>query len=167
VAALVHELGRERDRALVFVRTKRGADRLVKRLGVSGVQAVAIHGNRSQSQRTDALSRFQSGRTDTLVATDVAARGIDVDGVSHVINYDPPADHQAYIHRIGRTARAGRAGVGITLFSAAERRDIQQLARRLGLPDGLGAPEDRVAVKPPGARRRHRGRPPSRASARR
>ena len=169
VAALVHELGRERERALVFVRTKRGADRLVKRLGVSGVQAVAIHGNRSQSQRTDALSRFQSGRTDTLVATDVAARGIDVDGVSHVINYDPPADHQAYIHRIGRTARAGRAGVGITLFSAAERREIQQLARRLGLADGLGGPEDHAAVKPSGARRRqrHRARPQTRASARR
>jgi superfamily II DNA/RNA helicase len=165
VQALVEELRSERDRALVFVRTKRGADRLVKRLGVNGVEAVAIHGNRSQRQRTDALSRFQSGHTSTLVATDVAARGIDVDGVSHVINYDPPADHHAYTHRIGRTARAGRAGVGITLFSAGERQEIQQLARRLGLSDGLGAHEDHVAPKHPGARRRSRGRPQGRGAS--
>jgi ATP-dependent RNA helicase RhlE len=167
VQALVDELGRERDRALVFVRTKRGADRLVKRLDVSGVEAVAIHGNRSQRQRTDALSRFQSGRTDTLIATDVASRGIDVDGISHVINYDPPADHQVYIHRIGRTARAGRAGVGITLFNAAERREIQQLASRLGLSDGLGALGEHAAAKQPRARGHRRARTQGRGSARR
>ena len=117
--ALIEELRAERDRAIVFVRTKRGADRLVKRLDARGLDAVAIHGNKSQGQRDRALSRFQSGRVDTLVATDVAARGIDVDGVSHVINFDPPADHQTYIHRVGRTGRAGNSGVGVTLVGTA------------------------------------------------
>jgi ATP-dependent RNA helicase RhlE len=127
------ELGQTRDRTLVFVRTKRGADRLVKRLGAGGVDALAIHGNKSQRQREQALSRFQSGRVDTLVATDVAARGIDVDGVSHVINFDPPVDHQAYIHRIGRTGRAGRRGVGITFVGPEDREEMSKLAGRLGL----------------------------------
>ena len=133
VDALMSELGQTRDRTLVFVRTKRGADRLVKRLGAGGVQALAIHGNKSQRQREQALSRFQSGRVDTLVATDVAARGIDVDGVSHVINFDPPEDHQAYIHRIGRTGRAGRRGIGITFVGPEDREEMSKLAGRLGL----------------------------------
>ncbi|HTR72082.1 MAG TPA: DEAD/DEAH box helicase [Solirubrobacteraceae bacterium] len=133
VQTLVDELGRERELALVFVRTKRGADRLVKRLGSHGVEAVAIHGNKSQRQREQALSRFQAGRVSTLVATDVAARGIDVDGVSHVINFDPPGDDEAYVHRVGRTGRAGRGGVGITLVGPADQKDMRQLARRLGL----------------------------------
>ena len=111
--SLVRELGNgERGRTLVFVRTKRGADRLVKRLGRHGVSALAIHGNRSQSQREKALSRFHSGSIDTLVATDVAARGIDVDDVTHVINFDAPEDRDAYVHRVGRTGRAGRHGRG-------------------------------------------------------
>jgi ATP-dependent RNA helicase RhlE len=138
VQTLVDELGRERDRALVFVRTKRGADRLVKRLGASGVEALAIHGNKSQGQRERALASFRSGRVDTLVATDVAARGIDVDGISHVINFDPPGDHDVYVHRIGRTGRAGRTGVGITLVGAGEQREMREIARRLGLAHGLG-----------------------------
>jgi superfamily II DNA/RNA helicase len=137
VNALLGELARDRERALVFVRTKRGADRLVKRLGSHGVDAVAMHGNKSQRQREQALARFESGAVDTLVATDVAARGIDVAGVSHVINFDPPADRDAYVHRIGRTGRAGRQGIGITLVAAAERRDVSQLARQLGLDHGL------------------------------
>ncbi len=135
---LVDELGRERDRALVFVRTKRGADRLVKRLGDSGVEALAIHGNKSQGQREQALASFRSGRVDTLVATDVAARGIDVNGISHVINFDPPDDHDTYVHRIGRTGRAGRQGVGITLVGAGEQHEMRELASRLGLTHGLG-----------------------------
>jgi ATP-dependent RNA helicase RhlE len=139
VDALLTELGRERERTLVFVRTKRGADRLVKRLGTHGVQALAIHGNKSQRQREQALSRFQSGGVDTLIATDVAARGIDVDGVSHVINFDPPGDHESYVHRIGRTGRAGRRGVGITLVGAGDRHEMGQLARRLGLGGELAA----------------------------
>jgi ATP-dependent RNA helicase RhlE len=163
--ALVDELGRERDRALVFVRTKRGADRLVRRLDAHGVEAVAIHGNKSQHQRERALSRFHSGRVDTLVATDVAARGIDVDGVSHVINFDPPADHHAYIHRIGRTGRAGRRGVGITLVGAGEHQEVRQLARRLGLRHGLGgsgeAPGGRGGSLPAPSRGRRRRRGPA------
>jgi superfamily II DNA/RNA helicase len=141
--ALVEELGGERDRAIVFVRTKRGADRLVKRLDEHGVKAVSIHGDKSQGQRDRALSSFQSGQVDTLVATDVAARGIDVDGVSHVVNFDPPGDHQAYIHRVGRTGRAGGSGVGVTLVADAERQEMRKLARHLGLSHGLGGAEDR------------------------
>jgi superfamily II DNA/RNA helicase len=138
IEALVSELGRDRERTLVFVRTKRGADRLVKRLDARGFPAVAMHGNKSQRQREQALARFRSGAVDTLVATDVAARGIDVAGISHVINFDPPDDHDAYVHRVGRTGRAGRPGVGITLVDHGERREISQLARQLGIEHGLG-----------------------------
>jgi superfamily II DNA/RNA helicase len=137
VEALVRELSSERELALVFVRTKRGADRLVRRLGNHGVRAVAMHGDKSQRQREQALARFESGQVDTLVATDVAARGIDVDGISHVINFDPPGDRDAYVHRVGRTARAGRKGVGITLVPAAEHHQVQQLAHELGIEHGL------------------------------
>ena len=109
--ALVGELRDDgRGRTLVFVRTKRGADRLVKRLGAKDLRAVAMHGNKSQSQRERALARFERGDVDTLVATDVAARGIDVADVTHVINFDAPEDRDAYVHRVGRTGRAGRAG---------------------------------------------------------
>jgi superfamily II DNA/RNA helicase len=135
--ALVRELRGDRDLALVFVRTKRGADRLVKRLGHHGVNAVAMHGNKSQSQRERALSRFESGEVATLVATDVAARGIDVDRISHVINYDAPDDRDAYVHRTGRTGRAGRGGVAVTFLSAEERGDIARFARDLGIDHGL------------------------------
>ena len=155
--ALVAELEADRDRAIVFVRTKRGADRLVKRLAARDVQAVAIHGDKSQNQRDRALARFQSGSVDTLVATDVAARGIDVEGVSHVINFDPPADHHTYIHRVGRTGRAGNSGVGVTLVAAAERHEMRRLARRLGLRHGLGE-EERSAKAGGGSRRRQRRR---------
>jgi len=144
VEALVTELGQDRDLALVFVRTKRGADRLVKRLDAHGVRAVAMHGNKSQRQREVALARFESGAVDTLVATDVAARGIDVAGISHVINFDPPADNDSYVHRIGRTGRAGRLGVGITLVDSHERREVSQMARQLGIEHGLAA-ADHVA----------------------
>ena len=110
VDALVSELSAERDLALVFVRTKRGADRLVKRLAGNGVKAAAVHGNRSQKQREQALAQFRSGRIDTLVATDVAARGIDVQDISHVINFDLPGDHDVYVpsHRAHRSRGASR-----------------------------------------------------------
>ena len=137
VQALVHELGNDRDLALVFVRTKHGADRLVKRLAAHGVTAVAMHGNKSQRQREQALSRFESGAVNTLVATDIAARGIDVDGISHVINFDPPADSETYVHRVGRTGRAGRKGTGITLVSPDQHHDVTKLAGQLGLDHGL------------------------------
>jgi ATP-dependent RNA helicase RhlE len=139
IDALVRELHSERDLALVFVRTKRGADRLVKRLGHHGVEAVAMHGDKTQGQRERALARFEAGHVNTLVATDVAARGIDVDGISHVINYDPPEDRDGYVHRVGRTGRAGRDGVGITLLSPEQRRDVTRLANELGIEHGLTA----------------------------
>jgi superfamily II DNA/RNA helicase len=134
IDALVEELrAKDRDLALVFVRTKRGADRLVKRLGNEGVRAVAMHGNKSQNQRERALAEFGSGKVDTLVATDVAARGIDVTGISHVINFDAPDDRDSYVHRIGRTGRAGRTGIGITFVEAEQARDVGRIAADLRL----------------------------------
>jgi ATP-dependent RNA helicase RhlE len=152
VEALVGELRCDRDLTLVFVRTKRGADRLVKRLSAHGVEALAMHGNKSQRQREQALSRFESGRIDTLVATDVAARGIDVERISHVINFDPPDDSETYVHRIGRTGRAGRKGVGITLLSADQHRDVTKMAGQLGIDHGLGGGASRRVTTEPIAR---------------
>jgi ATP-dependent RNA helicase RhlE len=123
----------EHELALVFVRTKRGADRLVKRLGNEGHEALAMHGDKSQRQRERALAQFESGRVDTLVATDVAARGIHVDGISHVINFDPPEDREGYVHRIGRTGRAGSTGVGITFVGSEHNSDMSKIARELEL----------------------------------
>jgi superfamily II DNA/RNA helicase len=164
VEALLGELRRDRDLTLVFVRTKHGADRLVKRLAAHGVDAVAMHGNKSQRQREQALHRFESGAIDTLVATDVAARGIDVERISHVINFDPPTDSEVYVHRIGRTGRAGRKGVGITLLSADQHGDFARLADQLGLEHGLKSSRHRRPAPTPaahkaGSNRRHSGRP--------
>jgi superfamily II DNA/RNA helicase len=158
--ALVRELARDRDLALVFVRTKHGADRLVKRLGREGVRAVAMHGNKSQNQRERALAAFGSGEVDTLVATDVAARGIDVERISHVINFDAPADRETYVHRVGRTGRAGRTGTGITFVEAEQARDVGKIAHELRLHGefargGFAAPSPRPHTSGP---RRRRGR---------
>jgi ATP-dependent RNA helicase RhlE len=131
--ALVGELRAERERTLVFVRTKRGADRLVKRLASEGVAAVAMHGDKTQGQRERALARFQAGRVDTLVATDVAARGIDVSGISHVINFDAPEDRESYVHRAGRTGRAGQTGEAVTFVGGDQARDVQRIAHELRL----------------------------------
>jgi ATP-dependent RNA helicase RhlE len=120
------------ERVLVFTRTKHGADRVVRHLSGAGIEATAIHGNKSQPQRERALAGFRAGRTRVLVATDIAARGIDVEGVSHVINFELPNVPEDYVHRIGRTARAGAAGVAIALCSDEERtylRDIEKLTR--------------------------------------
>jgi superfamily II DNA/RNA helicase len=134
VARLVTELSdSERGRTLVFVRTKRGADRLVKRLAASRVQAVAMHGDKTQGQRERALASFETGAVDTLVATDVAARGIDVAGITHVINYDIPATRDDYVHRIGRTARAGARGVGVTLVAHEQAHELAGMVGDLGL----------------------------------
>jgi ATP-dependent RNA helicase RhlE len=158
--SLVRELaGGERGRTLVFVRTKRGADRLVKRLSRHGVSALAIHGNRSQAQRERALDRFHIGATDTLVATDVAARGIDVDDVTHVINFDAPEDREAYVHRVGRTGRAGRRGVGITLVTGEQAASVAKIASELRLhaqfaQSGLSEAGGRTHSRPSGRRRR-------------
>ena len=176
--ALVEELSsHDRELALVFVRTKHGADRLVKRLGNAGVPAVAMHGNKSQRQREVALSRFERGDVDVLVATDVAARGIDVSGISHVVNFDAPADHETYVHRVGRTGRAGRTGVAVTLVDNAQRGEVAKLANHLGLDHGLTGPVRATATghreptasrhtsadangsRPPRRRRRRSGRP--------
>jgi ATP-dependent RNA helicase RhlE len=137
--ALVRELRHEeRGLTLVFVRTKRGADRLVKRLGSNGIKALAMHGNKTQSQREKALARFESGSVDTLVATDVAARGLDIDDITHVINYDAPGDEDAYTHRVGRTGRAGRTGIGVTFVASDQRDDMKKMAHRLKLHDEYG-----------------------------
>jgi superfamily II DNA/RNA helicase len=165
IEALLGELRGERELALVFVRTKRGVDRLVKRLSREGVNVVGMHGDKSQGQRERALASFENFTVDTLVATDVAARGIDVDGISHVINFDPPADRDGYVHRVGRTARAGRSGVGVTFVGSEQARDVERIAAELRLerefaetelstPAGGGRPRPR----PRHDRSRSRGR---------
>jgi ATP-dependent RNA helicase RhlE len=130
LAALLR--GQADGRTLVFSRTKHGADKIVKQLVEGGLPAVAIHGNKSQGQRERALEDFKTGHTRVLVATDIAARGIDVEGVSHVINHDLPNVPESYVHRIGRTARAGKDGMAISLCAGDERaflRDIEKLIR--------------------------------------
>jgi len=124
---------KETGRCLVFVRTKRGADKLAKALSHDGLAAAVIHGNRSQSQRTTALTGFQQGRYRVLVATDVASRGIHVEEIAHVINYDLPEAAESFIHRVGRTGRLGKRGCASTLFTRNERADLQQLERTLGV----------------------------------
>jgi ATP-dependent RNA helicase RhlE len=131
---------------VVFTRTKHGADRVMKRLLRANVDAAAIHGNRNQNQRQRALESFRSGRTRVLVATDVAARGIDVDGITHVINYDIPVEPESYVHRIGRTGRAGATGQAIAFCEPAERGALKAIEKLIGkavpvapLPQGLAA----------------------------
>lgn len=120
------------ENALVFVRTRRGADRVVKELLAAGIDALAIHGDKSQTARQTALGRFKSGKTKVLVATDIAARGIDVAGLSHVINFDMPNEPEAYIHRIGRTGRAGLAGDAISFCCIDEMKDLHAIERLIG-----------------------------------
>ena len=120
------------DRAIVFTRTKRGADKVTKHLTDAGHEAAAIHGNKSQPQRERALGSFRDGRVKILVATDIAARGIDIDGVSHVFNFELPNVPEAYVHRIGRTARAGRSGVAVSLCDASERKLLRDIERLIG-----------------------------------
>jgi superfamily II DNA/RNA helicase len=159
----VHELVRELrsgdgGRTLVFVRTKRGADRLVKRLRAQSVDAVAMHGNKSQGQRERALARFEAGEVEALVATDVAARGLDVDDITHVINFDAPADREGYVHRVGRTGRAGRAGVGVTFVVADQAPEVGRIARDLSLHAEFDETGFASTPTRPGGRSRQRGR---------
>jgi ATP-dependent RNA helicase RhlE len=121
-------------RALVFTRTKHGANRVAQHLTRAGIEADAIHGNKSQNARERALSRFREGTLRVLVATDVAARGIDVEGVSHVVNFDIPADPESYVHRIGRTGRAGHPGAALSLCTAEERGSLQRIERLIARP---------------------------------
>ena len=131
--ALVRELAADRGLALVFVRTKHGADRLARNLRKQGFRAGELHGGMSQPQRERALGRFASGANDVLVATDVAARGLDLEDITHVINFDAPADEKAYVHRVGRTARAGRGGDGVTFVTPDQRLEVGRIARTLEL----------------------------------
>jgi len=131
---LIEQLrGEQGGRTLVFVRTKRGADRLVKRLRSHEVEAAAMHGDKSQGQRERALARFEAGDVNALIATDVAARGIDVDGITQVINFDAPGDQDSYVHRVGRTGRAGRRGTGISFVLADQAGEVRKMAVALGL----------------------------------
>jgi ATP-dependent RNA helicase RhlE len=130
---LQHLLGKETGRVLVFARTKRGTDKLARNLNREGFAAAVIHGDRSQSQRTAALTGFQQGRYRILVATDVAARGIHVQDIAHVINYDLPEIAENFIHRVGRTGRAGKSGVASTLYGREQRSELLQLERTLGI----------------------------------
>jgi ATP-dependent RNA helicase RhlE len=147
VEMLAKMLTRNRGLALVFVRTKRGADRLVQKLARHDVSAVAMHGDMNQNQRERALKRFEQGTVKTLVATDVAARGLDLDDITHVINFDPPEEHTAYIHRVGRTGRAGKDGIGVTLVLPEQQADVSHVARMLGHTEKFAS--EGMTVAPP------------------
>lgn len=145
------------ERAIVFTRTKHGADKLSRHLQNAGLDADAIHGNKSQNQRQRTLARFRAGRVSILVATDVAARGIDIDDVSHVVNFELPNVPESYVHRIGRTARAGKSGTAVTLCDPAERKLLRGIERLIGgalKTVGDQAAPQRVASRPPSSRRR-------------
>jgi superfamily II DNA/RNA helicase len=129
---LIELLTAERGLALIFVRTKRGADRLARKLAAAGIPSEAMHGDKTQAAREKALARFESGRVTTLVATDVAARGLDLSEITHVINFDPPTEDKGYVHRVGRTGRAGRNGTGITLVLPDQQEEVSRVAARLG-----------------------------------
>ena len=133
VKVLERELAGDRGLTLTVCRTPRGADRLARTLKNAGFGAQALHGDMTQAARERALARFASGKADVLVATDVAARGLDLEHITHVVNYDPPGDDKGYVHRVGRTARAGRTGTGITLVTPEEMGDISRMAARLQL----------------------------------
>ena len=137
---LLHQFlrGASTERALVFTRTKHGANKLVRQLSESNIEAAVLHGNKSQSARERALENFRSGSARVLVATDIAARGIDVEAISHVFNYDLPIEPEVYVHRVGRTARAGADGEAISLCSADEREHLRAIEKLLGrhLPAG-------------------------------
>ena len=163
------------ERALVFSRTKHGADKIVRFLQAAGIEANAIHGNKSQGQRERAIDLFRRGEVRVLVATDIAARGIDIPGVSHVLNFDLPNVPEQYVHRIGRTARAGADGVSVSFVAPDEKpylRDIERLTRQrieaVPLPDGFAASVEALRrLKPaPRQQERHAARPATKADRR-
>jgi ATP-dependent RNA helicase RhlE len=158
-----HNTPGDLERVLIFTRTKHGADRVVKKLSQCGIPANAIHGNKSQPQRQRALDEFRKGKTKVLIATDVAARGIDIPGVSHVINYELPNVPEQYVHRIGRTARAGKDGIAIAFCAEDERaylKDIHKVTgsgmERLQLPENFRAVVEGVGPTKPAARGQNR-----------
>jgi superfamily II DNA/RNA helicase len=159
-------------RSIVFTRTRRGADRLARQLGTLGVEAVALHGGRSQSQRDRALRAFASGRTPALIATDVAARGIHVEAVASVIHFDPARDHKDYLHRSGRTARAGATGTVVSMVTGEQQSSIRRIQRGLGMREPIGRPHPEALRpgEPPAAEPARRGpvrhRPAARSTTR-
>jgi ATP-dependent RNA helicase RhlE len=164
---LTHMLRRgDIDRVLVFTRTKRGANRLAEQLGKDGIRAAAIHGNKSQSQRVRALAAFKSGHSQALVATDIAARGLDIESLPHVVNYELPNVPEDYVHRIGRTGRAGQAGTAISLVAVEEQELMQAIERLLKKPierevvDGFEPGFTLNAPTKPTDRGTHHGRGP-------
>jgi ATP-dependent RNA helicase RhlE len=160
--ALVRELAADRGLTLIFVRTKRGAERLARQLKAGGFRAGALHGDMTQGARERSLGQFAAGRHDVLVATDVAARGLDLEHISHVINFDPPEDEKAYVHRVGRTARAGRGGEGVTFVTPEQVRDVGRIADALKLGTEFVAAGPRAPDRRPDAgapTRGRRGRP--------
>ncbi len=144
--------GREVERALVFTRTKYGADKLVKALRRDHVNAEAIHGDKSQNARTRTMKRFKSGGTRILIATDIASRGIDVDEITHVINYDMPIDSETYVHRIGRTARAGASGIAISFCDHDEMGKYRSVERRTKIKIEVGLDHDDLTFEAPAGR---------------
>ena len=132
-------------RTLVFTRTKHGADRVTQHLEAAGLPTAAIHGDKSQPQRERALQSFKDGRIRVLVATDIAARGIDVDGITHVVNFDLPNVPEAYVHRIGRTARAGHAGIAISFCDSSERPHLRGIEKLIGTRLEVDEPLRRAA----------------------
>jgi ATP-dependent RNA helicase RhlE len=173
---LLHHLLEESsiERAVVFTKTKHGADKVAKKLNAAGISADAIHGNKAQNARERALGGFRNGRSRVLVATDVAARGLDVDGITHVFNFDLPMEPEAYVHRIGRTGRAGAKGIAIAFCDGDERGLLKGIERMTGkripttpLPDGLkpeaplhGERDDRDRERRPFRESRHHDRAP-------
>jgi superfamily II DNA/RNA helicase len=167
VDALMELLEHDGELTLVFVRTKRGADRLVHKLKQKGIRVEAMHGDMTQNARQRSLERFDTGKVQVLIATDVAARGLDLERISHVVNYDPPNDDKGYVHRVGRTARAGRSGTGITLVTADQQGDVGRMAARLDLHEdfedsGMKVAPPRVVFSASGTGRRSGLRPPKR-----
>jgi superfamily II DNA/RNA helicase len=155
VGALADMLREEDGPVLIFVRTRRGASRLVDRLRARGVTAACLSGDMSQAARERSLARFESGKVSALVATDVAARGLDLEGISHVVNYDPPDDDKGYVHRVGRTARAGKSGVGVTFVLPDQQADVSRMASRLQLHEEFT--QEGMKIAPPRVIYRSRG----------
>ena len=154
---LLSLINSEEDLVLVFCRTRRGAGRLAERLERKGLTATSMHGDLSQSQRERALRRFAGGHARVLVATDVAARGIDLDDIGLVINFDPPEDHDAYTHRVGRTARAGRTGRAVTMVMPEHAEQLGRMAQKLGLHEPWGETGYELAARPAQGQGRRRG----------
>jgi superfamily II DNA/RNA helicase len=162
-------------RSIVFTRTRHGADRLARQLGNLGIGAVAMHGGRSQGQRNRALQAFSAGKAQALIATDVAARGIHIDAVASVIHFDPPGDHKDYLHRSGRTARAGATGTVVSLVTGEQRRSVQRMQRDLALEAPIAPPHlgdldgggHRIGDPAPPPQRRSPDRPQRRDDVRR